>query len=81
MSSLHKFEPPRKNYIKNRGTVLLSNSAQIAIKNIIISDERLIEILNSNTDHYEASRQVQRWMAAQILGQYGYSFALDKDSK
>jgi len=37
-----------------------------------VSDAKLIRILNAPPNNKEVSERAARWMAAQILGNYGY---------
>lgn len=61
------------------GPIILSKEAQSAVRHNQPTDTRLINILNGSASHGFASRPLQRWMAAQILGQYGYKFNTGHD--
>jgi hypothetical protein len=52
--------------------IRLSNEAASALKFNQPSDNRLLEVLNGLATNGAATRPMQRWMAAQILGNYGY---------
>lgn len=53
-------------------TIKLSDEAKKAIKSKGPSDKRLTRILNEISESTMPSSREARWMAAQILGNYGY---------
>jgi len=52
--------------------IKLTQAASSALENQTPSDNRLVDVLNGNSLNSDATRQLQRWMAAQILGNMGY---------